>query len=93
MRSTLINKRKVFLAGALALVAVCLSAVLAHAEPEKKTDTKTAPKKLTGAELNAGSIVRAAIRSATPPNSRRPNGRRSCCTCACGPIFPRRRPR
>ena len=53
MRSTLINKRKLVLAGALALVAVCLSAVLAHAEPEKKTDQKAAPKKLTGAELYA----------------------------------------
>ena len=53
MRLTLINKRKVFLAGTLALVAICLSAVLAQAEPEKKTDQKPAPKKLTGAELYA----------------------------------------
>jgi mono/diheme cytochrome c family protein len=53
MRSTLINTRRIVLAGALALVAVCLSAVLAHAEPEKKTDQKTPPKKLTGAELYA----------------------------------------
>ena len=53
MRSTLPYKQQVVLAGALALVAVCLSAVLAHAEPEKKTDQKPAPKKLTGAELYA----------------------------------------
>ena len=53
MRSTLINKRRVVLAGALALACVCLSVVLAHAEPEKKTDQKPAPKKLTGAELYA----------------------------------------
>ena len=53
MRSTLTNKRRVVLAGALALVAVCLSAVLAHAEPDKKTDAKPAPKKLTGTELYA----------------------------------------
>jgi len=58
MRLTLINKRKVFLAGALALVAVSLSAVLAHAEPDKKTDPKTAPKKLTGAELYAINCAR-----------------------------------
>jgi hypothetical protein len=51
MRSTLINKRLVVLAVALALAGMCLSAVLAHAEPEKKTDVKPAPKKLTGAEL------------------------------------------
>jgi hypothetical protein len=50
MRSTLINKRLVVLAGALALACLCLSVVLAHAEPEKKTDQKPAPKKLTGAE-------------------------------------------
>ena len=53
MRSILKNKRPVVLAGALALVAVCLSVVLAHAEPEKKTDSKPAAKKLTGAELYA----------------------------------------
>jgi hypothetical protein len=51
MRSTLINKRRAVLAGALALACVCLSVVLAHAGPEKKTDQKPAPKKLTGAEL------------------------------------------
>jgi hypothetical protein len=53
MRSTLINKRLVVLAGALALASLCLSAVLAHAEPEKKTEQKPAPKKLTWAELYA----------------------------------------
>ena len=53
MRSTLKNTRRVVLAGALALVAVCLSAVPAHAEPDKKTDAKPVPKKLTGAELYA----------------------------------------
>ena len=53
MRSTLKNKRRIVLAGTLALVGVCLSLVLAHAEPEKKTDSKTTPKKLTGAELYA----------------------------------------
>jgi mono/diheme cytochrome c family protein len=53
MRSTFTNKRRVVRAGALALVAVCLSAVLAQADPEKKTDQKPAPKKLTGAELYA----------------------------------------
>jgi hypothetical protein len=53
MRSTLINKRRVVLAGALALACVCLSVVLAHAEPEKKADQKAGPKKLTGAELYA----------------------------------------
>ncbi len=53
MRATSINKRRVVLAGALALVCLCLGAVLAHAEPEKKTDPKPAPKKLTGAELYA----------------------------------------
>jgi len=53
MRSTFTNKRRVVWAGALALVAVCLSAVLAQADPEKKTDQKPAPKKLTGAELYA----------------------------------------
>ena len=53
MRSTLKNIRPVVLAGALALACVCLSVVLAHAEPEKKTDQKPAPKKLTGAELYA----------------------------------------
>jgi hypothetical protein len=58
MRSTLTNKRRVVLAGALALVAVCLSAVPAHAEPEKKTDQKTPPKKLTGVELYAISCAR-----------------------------------
>jgi mono/diheme cytochrome c family protein len=58
MHSKLINKRRVVLAGALALVAVCLSAVLAHAEPDKKTDQKPAPKKLTGAELYAINCAR-----------------------------------
>jgi hypothetical protein len=58
MRSTLKNKRPVVLAGVLALVGVCLSVVLAHAEPEKKTDQKTAPKKLTGAELYAINCAR-----------------------------------
>jgi mono/diheme cytochrome c family protein len=53
MRSTLKNKRPVVLAGVLALVGVCLSVVLAHAEPEKKADQKAGPKKLTGAELYA----------------------------------------
>jgi mono/diheme cytochrome c family protein len=53
MRSTLINKLPVVLAGALALAGLCLSVVLAHAEPEKKTEPKPAPKKLTGAELYA----------------------------------------
>ncbi len=53
MRSSLTNKRLVVLAGASALAGLCLSAVLAHAEPEKKTDQKPAPKKLTGAELYA----------------------------------------
>ena len=43
MRSTFTNKRRVVRAGALALVAVCLSAVLAQADPEKKTDQKPAP--------------------------------------------------
>lgn len=58
MRSTLINKRRVVLAGTLALIAVCLSTFLAHAEPEKKTDQKPAPKKLTGAELYAINCAR-----------------------------------
>jgi len=53
MRSTLKSKRPVVLAGVLALVGVCLSVVLAHAEPEKKADQKAGPKKLTGAELYA----------------------------------------
>jgi hypothetical protein len=53
MRSTLINKRRVVLAGVLALVGVCLSVVLAHAEPEKKTEKKTEKPKLTGAGLYA----------------------------------------
>jgi mono/diheme cytochrome c family protein len=53
MRSTLKNKRRIVPAGAVALVGVFLSLVLAHAEPEKKTDPKPAPKKLTGAELYA----------------------------------------
>ena len=53
MRSKLKNKRRVVLAGALALVAVCLSVVLAHADPEKKADQKAGPQKLTGAELYA----------------------------------------
>ena len=43
MRSTLINKRRV---------------VLAHAELEKKTDQKTVPKKLTGADLYAINCAR-----------------------------------
>jgi hypothetical protein len=43
----------VVLAGALALACACLSVVLAHADPEKKTDQKASPKKLTGAELYA----------------------------------------
>jgi mono/diheme cytochrome c family protein len=58
MRSTLINKRLVVLAGALALASLFLSVVLAHAEPEKKTETKPAPKKLTGAELYAVNCAR-----------------------------------
>ena len=52
MRLTL-KKRSWLLAGALALAGVCLGAILAHAEPEKKADPKKAPKKLTGAELYA----------------------------------------
>ena len=52
MHSILKNLR-FLLAGALALAGVCLGAVLAQAEPEKKTDPKSAPKKLTGAELYA----------------------------------------
>jgi mono/diheme cytochrome c family protein len=58
MRSTLINKRRVVQAGALALAGVCLSVVLARAEPDKKTDPKPAPKKLTGAELYAINCAR-----------------------------------
>jgi mono/diheme cytochrome c family protein len=58
MRSTLKNKRRMFLFGALALVAVCFSVALAHAEPEKKTDPKPAAKKLTGAELYAINCAR-----------------------------------
>jgi mono/diheme cytochrome c family protein len=58
MRSTLINKRRLVPAGALALACVCLGVVLAHAEPEKKTDQKAAPKKLTGAELYAVNCAR-----------------------------------
>ena len=53
MRSISKNIQPAVLAGALTLIAVCLSVVLAHAEPDKKTDTKPAPKKLTGAELYA----------------------------------------
>jgi len=53
MRATFINKRRIVLAGALALVCLCLGVVLAHAEPDKKTDAKPVPKKLTGAELYA----------------------------------------
>jgi mono/diheme cytochrome c family protein len=53
MRLILKSNRPVILAGALALVCVFLGAVLAQAEPEKKTDQKPAPKKLTGAELYA----------------------------------------
>jgi hypothetical protein len=49
----MIKNRRFILAGALALAGVCLGAVLAHAEPEKKADPKAAPKKLTGAELYA----------------------------------------
>ena len=41
MHSTFINKRRVVSAGTLALVGICLSVVLAHAEPEKKTEQKT----------------------------------------------------
>ncbi len=52
MRLTLRN-RSWLLAGALALAGVCLGAVLAQAEPEKKADPKKSPKKLTGAELYA----------------------------------------
>ena len=58
MRSTLINKQLVVLAVALALAGLCLSAVLSHAEPEKKTDQKPATKKLTGAELYAINCAR-----------------------------------
>ena len=58
MSSTLKNKRRVVLTGALALIGVCLGAVLAHAEPEKKTDPKPEPKKLTGAELYAINCAR-----------------------------------
>jgi hypothetical protein len=58
MRSTLLNKRRLVLAGAVALVGVCLSTVLAQAEPEQKTDAKPAPKKLTGAELYAINCAR-----------------------------------
>jgi len=58
MRSTLTNKRRVVLAGALALAGVCLGVVLAHAEPEKQTDQKPAPKKPTGAELYAINCAR-----------------------------------
>jgi hypothetical protein len=58
MRSTMINKRRVVQAGALALACVCLSVVLAHAEPEKKTESKPAPKKFTGAELYAINCAR-----------------------------------
>ncbi len=58
MRSILINKRLVVLAGASTLASLCLGAVLAHAEPEKKTDQKPAPKKLTGAELYAINCAR-----------------------------------
>ena len=50
---TLKNKRPLVLAGALALVGVCLSVVLAHAGPEKKTEKKAEKPKLTGAELYA----------------------------------------
>jgi mono/diheme cytochrome c family protein len=53
MRSILKNNRPVILAGTSTLIAACLSAVLAHAEPEKKTEQKPVPKKLTGAELYA----------------------------------------
>lgn len=53
MPSTLKNKRRVVLAGALALAAFCLSVALAYGEPEKKAGPKPAPKKLTGAELYA----------------------------------------
>jgi mono/diheme cytochrome c family protein len=58
MHSTLINKRRVVPAGALALVCVCLSVMLAHAEPEKKTEQKTEKSKLTGAELYAINCAR-----------------------------------
>jgi len=49
----MLKNRRFILAGALALAGICLGAVLAHAEPEKKTDLKPEPKKLTGAELYA----------------------------------------
>ena len=58
MHSTLINKRRVVPAGALVLVCVCLSVMLAHAEPEKKTEQKTEKSKLTGAELYAINCAR-----------------------------------
>ena len=58
MRSTFKNIRSAVVAGALALVGVCLSVVLAHAEPDQKTDPKPAPKKLTGSELYAINCAR-----------------------------------
>src|SRR5208337_4312522 len=51
MRLQVMKIQKITLLCASALVAVCLTR--AHAEPEKKTDQKAAPKKLTGAELYA----------------------------------------
>ncbi len=48
--------QKIILLVALALLGACLIGLgltPAHAEPEKKADPKTAPKKLTGAELYA----------------------------------------
>ena len=53
MRSTLKNKRPMVLAKTLTLIGVCLSVVLAHAGPEKKTEKKAEKPKLTGAELYA----------------------------------------
>jgi len=53
MNPTLITKQRVVPGIALALVCVCLGAVLAYAQPEKKMEKKAEPKKLTGAELYA----------------------------------------
>ncbi|MFZ0829149.1 MAG: hypothetical protein WAO02_17185 [Verrucomicrobiia bacterium] len=44
--------QKIILLVVPAILGACLM-VPAHAEPEKKTDAKPAPKKLTGAELYA----------------------------------------
>ena len=57
MNSTL-KTRQFIRAGALALAGLCLGAVLAQAEPEKKADPPAAPKKLTGAELYAINCAR-----------------------------------